>query len=72
MNEVRIDRLVLDIPEMHPAAARDVAAALAQHLAAAGRSADVPELSATVEHVTSEPAAALASRIAAIVLQRIG
>jgi hypothetical protein len=72
MSAVTIDRLVLEIPGMDAAAARALAVGIAESLAAAGGNGDLRQVSLTLDPPNGEAPGALAARIAAAVLQRIG
>jgi hypothetical protein len=72
MNEVRIDRLVLDIPGMDAAAARELGLRLTEGLARSGASGDHSAAPHAVEAPAGETGERLAARILQSLLRRIG
>lgn len=72
MNQVSIDRLVLDLPGMDAAAARELALGIAEGLAGAGLDAHHAGLSVTVEPTLAAQPQRLAAHIVQSLLQRIG
>jgi hypothetical protein len=72
MTDVAIDRLVLDIPGMDAAAAREVALGIAEGLAGAGITGEHPDAPLVVDPKPGETPAGLAARIVKLLLQRIG
>jgi hypothetical protein len=66
MNAVTIDRLILDLPGIDAAAARDLALGIADGLAGAGIDGDHERLSVTID-----PAAAAPQRLAAHIVQSL-
>jgi hypothetical protein len=72
MREVAIDRLVLDIPGMDAAAARQVALGIAEGLSGAGITGDHSLAPVTVDPKPGETPAGLAARIVTALLRQIG
>lgn len=72
MNRVSIDRLILDLPGMDAAAARELALGIAEGLAGAELDADHAGLSVTVESSLAAQPQRLAAHIVQSLLQRIG
>ena len=72
MSDVTIDRLVLDVPGIDPAAVQALAFEVAQTLAASGRSGEVAHLTLTLDPAEAGGPGSLAARIAAALLQAIG
>jgi hypothetical protein len=68
--EVRIDRLVLDIPGLDPLQARELARAIGERLARAGISGRHPRIGVTLGPVGGSQAE-LAARIAAALRERL-
>jgi len=68
--EVKIDRLVLDIPGLDPAQAQALASDVAERLARAGLSGSSPRIGVTLGPLGGSQAE-LAARIAAAVMQRL-
>jgi hypothetical protein len=72
MSDVAIDRLVLDIPGVDAAAAREVALGVAEGLAAAGLTGEHSPGPLVIDPRPGEAPARLAARIVQALLQRIG
>lgn len=72
MNQVSIDRLILDLPGMDAEAARALALGIAEGLAGAGLNANHAGLSVTVEPALAAQPQRLAAHIVQTLLQRIG
>jgi hypothetical protein len=72
MSDVAIDRLVLELPGMDAAAAREVALGVAEGLAVAGLSGEHALAPVTIVPRSGEAPARLAARIVQSLLQRIG
>jgi hypothetical protein len=68
--EVRIDRLVLDIPGLDPARAQGLAAGIAERLAQTGLSGDHARVGITLGPVGASEAE-LAGRIVAALMERL-
>jgi hypothetical protein len=68
--EVRIDRLVLDIPGLDPLRARELAQAIGERLARSGISGQHPRIGITLGPVGGSQAE-LAARIAAALRERL-
>lgn len=68
--EVRIDRLVLDIPGLDPAQARSLALGIAEGLAKAGASGEHKSVSVPLAS-GNLPQADLATRIVAALMERL-
>ena len=69
-SEVRIDRLVLDIPGFDPAQARALASDVAERLARAGISGVHPRIGVTLGPIGGSQTE-LSARIAAALLERL-
>ena len=72
MTDVSIGRLVLDIPGLDAAAAREVALGIAEGLAGAGLTGEHAAMPLILDPRPGEPPARLAARIVQSLLQRIG
>jgi len=69
--EVRIDRLVLDIPGLDPAQGRALALGIAEGLAKAGASGEHAAVSVPLAAPTGGAPADLAARIVAALMERL-
>jgi hypothetical protein len=72
MSVVTIDRLVLDLPGIDAAAARDLALGIAEGLAGAAIDGDHAALSVTIDPALATQPQRLAAHIVQTLLQRIG
>jgi hypothetical protein len=72
MNAVTIDRLILDLPGMEAAAARDLALGIADGLAGAGIDGDHERLSVTIDPAAASQPQRLAAGIVQSLLRQIG
>ena len=72
MNAVTIDRLVLDLPGIDAAAARDLALGIADGLAGAAITGDHERLSVTIDPAAAAQPQRLAAHIVQSLLRRIG
>ena len=72
MTDVVIDRLVLDIPGIDAAMAREVGAHIVEGLAKAGATGDHAAAPVSIDARPGEPPARLAARIVQSLLHRIG
>jgi len=68
--DVRIDRLVLDIPGLDPAQARRLALGIAEGLVAAGASGEHAAVSVPLAEIHGTPAD-MAARIVAALMERL-
>jgi hypothetical protein len=69
--EVRIDRLVLDIPGLDPAQGRALALGIAEGLAKAGASGEHNAVSVPLAEAVGSAPADLAARIVAALMERL-
>jgi hypothetical protein len=72
MSDVTIDRLVLEIPGMDAAAAREVALGVVEGLSGAGLTGEHAATPLVVDARPGEAPGALAARIVQALVQRIG
>jgi hypothetical protein len=72
MSDLAIGRLILELPGVDEAYARDVAQGLAEGLAASGCEGRLSPAPVCLQPRPGENAQALAGRVLAVLLQRIG
>ena len=72
MTDVTIDRLILDLPGIDAATARELASGIADGLAGAGIGGDHEALSVTIDPAAAAQPERLAASIVQTLLRRIG